>query len=169
MEDHPDFNLLVRAHIDGTHSSYFGFDCVDFAFEGRGAKIVSPRRTARGAPWLWRARFWGHEPQTEIALLERGYHVVYCDVAELFMNDQAADIWDKFYRVLVQGGLSPKTALEGFSRGGVYIYRWAARHPDRIACVYADTSLANRELGWIADTPIEDTLRSAWNWEKHIR
>ncbi len=134
----PGFDLPSRAGIDGAKSSYFGFECVDFTFEGRDAKVVSPRRAAGGAPWLWRARFWGHEPQTEIALLERGYHLVYCDVAELFMNDEAADIWDRFYRKLVGGGLSEKAALEGFSRGGVYIYRWAARHPERVACVYAD-------------------------------
>jgi UDP-glucose 4-epimerase len=48
-------------------------------------------------------------------------------------------------------------------------YRIYPRRPGDIACVYADTSLANRELGWKADISLEDTLRSAWNWEKHIR
>jgi len=43
------------------------------------------------------------------------------------------------------------------------------RRPGDIAQVYADTSLANRELGWIADTPLSDTLLSAWNWEKNVR
>lgn len=43
------------------------------------------------------------------------------------------------------------------------------RRPGDIACVYADASLANRELGWKADTPLDETLRSAWNWEKNIR
>jgi UDP-glucose 4-epimerase len=48
-------------------------------------------------------------------------------------------------------------------------YKIYPRRPGDIACVYADTALANRELGWKADTPLEDTLRSAWNWEKNIR
>jgi UDP-glucose 4-epimerase len=48
-------------------------------------------------------------------------------------------------------------------------YRIYPRRPGDIACVYADTALANRELCWKADTSLEDTLRSAWNWEKNIR
>ena len=35
--------------------------------------------------------------------------------------------------------------------------------------VWADTTLANNELGWKAERAIEDTLRSAWAWEKRIR
>ena len=29
--------------------------------------------------------------------------------------------------------------------------------------------LRNRELGWKATRPIEETLASAWAWEKHLR
>jgi UDP-glucose 4-epimerase len=43
------------------------------------------------------------------------------------------------------------------------------RRPGDIAKVYADTSLANLELDWKADTPLGHTLLSAWNWEKYIR
>ena len=35
--------------------------------------------------------------------------------------------------------------------------------------VYADTAYANQELGWKAEKGIEETLLSAWNWEKSIR
>jgi len=131
-------DLLQRARITGTHSDYHGFDCCDFSFEGRDAKIVSPKRPARGLPWLWRARFWGHFPQAEIALLERGFFLVYCDVAELFGNAQALGIWDRYYRLLTGAGLSPKPAFIGYSRGGFYAYRWAAAYPDRVSCIYAD-------------------------------
>jgi UDP-glucose 4-epimerase len=48
-------------------------------------------------------------------------------------------------------------------------YKVYPRRAGDIACVYADTSLANRELGWIADTSLGATLLSAWNWEKYIR
>ena len=132
------FDLVANAHIEGVKTSYFGYDCYDFTFAGRSAKIVKPRKTAKGCPWLWRARFWGHEPQTEIALLERGFHLVYCDVAELFGNAEAVGIWNKFYDVLIKAGLARKPALEGFSRGGIYVYRWAAANPDRVGCIYAD-------------------------------
>nr|WP_121271969.1 GDSL-type esterase/lipase family protein [Pedobacter schmidteae] len=119
-------------------SSFYGYDCFQFQFKGRTAKIVSPKREARGKPWIWRARFWGHEPQTEIALLERGFHVVYCDVAELFGNAEAIGIWNDFYAYLQKLGFARKAVLEGMSRGGVYAYNWAAANPHKVVCVYAD-------------------------------
>jgi len=48
-------------------------------------------------------------------------------------------------------------------------YQIVPRRPGDIARVYADTSKANRVLGWKAVTPLEDTMRSAWKWEKYIR
>jgi hypothetical protein len=134
----PQCDITGLAGIAGTRSNYYGYECCDFRFDGREARIVRPKRCAIGRPWIWRARFWGHEPQTEIALLERGFHVAYCDVAELFGNDQAIGIWDRFYDMLTGAGLAKKAVLEGFSRGGVYIYRWAVHSPARVACVYAD-------------------------------
>ena len=132
------FDLLQRARITGTHSDYHGFDCCDFSFEGRDARIVTPKEPAKGLPWLWRARFWGHFPQAEIALLERGFFLVYCDVTELFGNAQALGIWNRFYQLLTGAGLSTRATFIGYSRGGFYAYRWAAAYPDRVACVYAD-------------------------------
>ena len=93
---------------------------------------------AEGKPWIWRARFWGHEPQTDIDLLERGYHVAYCDVADLFGSPEAVKRWNVFYRHMVKAGFSRKMALEGMSRGGLIIYNWAAKNPQKVACIYAD-------------------------------
>ena len=119
-------------------TDFHGFPYSEFLFEGRQAKIVSPKFTAEGKPWVWRARFWGHEPQTDIALLELGYHVVYCDVTELFGNKDAVAIWNHFYHFLRKKGFAKKAVLEGMSRGGVYVYNWAAENPRKVACIYAD-------------------------------
>jgi len=48
-------------------------------------------------------------------------------------------------------------------------YRFAPRREGDIEKIWADPSLANRELGWKAETSLEDTLLSAWKWEKYIR
>lgn len=80
----------------------------------------------------------GHEPQTDISLLEHGFHVVYCDVAELFGNAEATSLWNKFYALMQKNGLNKKVALEGMSRGGVYVYNWALANPEKVACIYAD-------------------------------
>ena len=48
-------------------------------------------------------------------------------------------------------------------------YVYAPRRVGDIQAVWADTTLANSELGWRAERTIDQTLRSAWKWEKRIR
>lgn len=119
-------------------SSFHGYDMTTFTFEGREAKIVRPKVVAQGKPWVWRARFWGHEPAFDIAMLERGYHIVYCDVAELFGNAESMKIWGDFCGLLRSKNFNTKSVMEGMSRGGIYIYNWLLKHPDRVSAVYAD-------------------------------
>ncbi len=132
------FDIFNRLTIPFTTSKSWDYPCADFQLNGRACKIVKPRTAAAGHPWIWRARFWGHEPQTDIALLERGFHVVYCDVAELFGNDQAITLWNSFYQYVRKAGLAEKVVMEGMSRGAVYVYNWAAVNPDKVAAVYVD-------------------------------
>ncbi len=134
----PGSGFVEKIGHETTPFNFHGFQGHDFIFNGRDAKLVVPKKVASGAPWIWRARFWGHEPQTDIALLERGFHVAYCDASELFGNKEALSIWNGFYRMLTKAGLSKKSAMEGMSRGGVYVYRWAARYPERVTAIYAD-------------------------------
>lgn len=131
-------DVSVKIKTPLKRSSFYGYEQLNFSFKGHDAKIVSPKRQAKGMPWVWRARFFGHEPQTDIALLERGFHIVYCDVSELFGNAEAIGIWNDYYHFLQKMGFAKKAVMEGMSRGGVYVYNWAAANPDKVACVYAD-------------------------------
>ncbi len=47
-------------------------------------------------------------------------------------------------------------------------YKFAPRRPGDVMAIWADTSLANNELGWKAERTLEQTLASAWAWEKHL-
>ena len=47
-------------------------------------------------------------------------------------------------------------------------YKIAPRRPGDVTAIWADPTLANRELGWKAERSVEDTLKSAWAWEKHL-
>ena len=47
-------------------------------------------------------------------------------------------------------------------------YKFVARRPGDVMAIWADTQLANEELGWKAERSVEDTLASAWAWEKHL-
>ncbi|MGM0376597.1 MAG: UDP-glucose 4-epimerase GalE [Bacteroidota bacterium] len=48
-------------------------------------------------------------------------------------------------------------------------YRISDRRPGDIEKIWADTSYANKELGWKAEKSLEETLKSAWEWEKKVR
>lgn len=48
-------------------------------------------------------------------------------------------------------------------------YKITGRRAGDVEAVWADTTLANTELGWKAERTLEETLESAWAWEKHIR
>jgi len=68
-------------------------------------------------------------------------------------------------------GLSVLEVIKAFesATGEKVNYKIVARREGDIEKVWADTSIANEELGWIAEIGIEETLRSAWKWEQTIR
>jgi UDP-glucose 4-epimerase len=68
-------------------------------------------------------------------------------------------------------GLSVLEVIKAFesATGEKVNYRIVARREGDVEKVYADTRFANEELGWKAEIGIEETLRSAWNWEKSLR
>lgn len=125
-------------------ASWNGYEQRTFTVDGRNCLLVVPKAPAEEKPWIWRAEFFGHEPQADLALLDRGFHVAYIDVQNLYGAPKALDAMDRFYAHLVETrGLSKKTVLEGFSRGGLFALNWAARNPDRVACIYNDAPVCD--------------------------
>jgi pimeloyl-ACP methyl ester carboxylesterase len=128
----------------GTKSSFHSYTQYTFKVESLNCKVVIPNEVADGKPWIWRARFFGHEPQTDIACLENGFHVAYVDVSGLFGSPTAIKRWDSFYEYLTtKHGLNKKPALEGMSRGGLIIFNWASANPDKVSCIYADAPVCD--------------------------
>ncbi len=128
----------------GTTGRWEGYVRHDFLFDGHPSILVVPASEAPGRPWIWRARFFGAWPAADVALLARGYHLVCTDVAGLFGNPVAVTRWNGFCRYLIDHhGFARKPALEGYSRGGLIIYNWAAANPDRVACIYADAPVCD--------------------------
>ncbi len=116
------FDILPLLPAEKKMGDFKGFKMAEFTFQGRACKVVMPKVAAKGRPWVWRARFWGHEPQLDLALLEKGFHLVYCDVIELYGNAEAISLWNDYYALMRKAGLAEKVVLEGMSRGGVYVY-----------------------------------------------
>jgi pimeloyl-ACP methyl ester carboxylesterase len=94
--------------------------------------VVVPKTVAPGNPWSWQGCYWDHEPQAEVELLRRGFHIA-------FITPDPGKEWDAWYAYLSEKhGLSKKPAFDGMSRGGVNAYAWATAHPDKLSCIYAD-------------------------------
>ncbi len=128
----------------GAKSSFHSFDRYDFKHRKRNCIVVTPKNTAEGKPWVWRARFFDDPPHVDIALLEKGFHLVYVDVAGLFGSHEAVAVWDDFYKLLTDThGFARKPVLEGMSRGGLIVYHWAARNPKKVSCIYADAPVCD--------------------------
>ena len=47
-------------------------------------------------------------------------------------------------------------------------YEIIDKRPGDVTKVYADTSYANKELGWKAEKTLEDMVSSAWEWENSL-
>ncbi len=68
-------------------------------------------------------------------------------------------------------GLSVLELINAFEKAtGVKLnYQIVGRRAGDIEKVWANPELANNELGWKAETSIEDTLLSAWKWQLKLR
>ena len=48
-------------------------------------------------------------------------------------------------------------------------YKIVDRRPGDVTSAYADTSLANNELGWKAKLGLEEALASSWKWQESLK
>ena len=134
----------VSATFPGKQSLWEGYARFDFPVDGVNVIVVTPKQAAAGNPWVWRAEFFGHQPNTDIALLGRGFHIVHVAVGNTFGCPDAMKHFDAAYQVLTEEhGLAKKVAFEGLSRGGLYSYNWAAANPDKVACIYGDAPVCD--------------------------
>ena len=94
--------------------------------------IVTPKEAAVGKPWSWRGNYWEHQPQVEIELLNRGFHVV-------FVSPEPDRHWNTWYNFLTgTHGFSTKPVFIGMSRGGSNSFAWATANPDKVGLLYVD-------------------------------
>jgi len=123
---------------------------------GRRTLVVFPETVDPQRRWIWRARFLGHQPQVDLKLLEMGYHLAYIDVTDTWGNTTAIKAWDTFYKhVTEKYSLSSKVVLEGMSRGGLIVYNWANRNPEKIQAIYADAPICDIQTTQFKNTILE--------------
>ncbi len=121
---------------------------------------------------------WGDDYNTPDGSCIRDYIYV-CDLAKAHVaalkrltvnsGDMKGNI--EYFNLGTGRGLSVLEVIDIFKRANNIDvpFRIAERRAGDVEQVWADPSKANRELGWRADTPIEEVMQSAWRWEKRIR
>ncbi|MDN3688539.1 sialate O-acetylesterase [Cyclobacterium jeungdonense] len=128
----------------GEKTDWNGFVRYTFRFEGRDAHVTLPEKALRGNPWVWRARFPGWHTEMDSLLLSEGFHEAFINTNNMYGSPAAVAVWDRFYNYLTtEWKLHPKVALEGVSRGGLFIYNWAKRNPEKVSCIYAEAPVCD--------------------------
>ncbi len=136
--------VLVSQSYPGLKSNWHGFEKYDFEFERRDARIILPKEPLEGNPWVWRARFPDWHYQMDSILLSEGFTIAYVNTNNMFGSPHAVNVWDRFYNYLIKGyEFNEKVSLEGVSRGGLFVYNWAKKHPDRVNCIYAEAPVCD--------------------------
>ncbi|WP_425619211.1 alpha/beta fold hydrolase [Anatilimnocola sp. NA78] len=154
--------------FSGKQSNWNGFQRYDFDIAGKNVLVVAPDQAAPGKPWVWHGEFFGHKPAPDIALLKRGFHIVYLSVPNMLGSPKAVGHWNDCYAELTSKyGLAPKVSLFGLSRGGLYCYNWAAANPYKVACIYGDAPVCDFK-SWPGGKPLGEKWKgkgSAGDWK----
>ncbi|MDR1053369.1 MAG: alpha/beta hydrolase [Planctomycetaceae bacterium] len=136
--------FISAGEFSGKKGEWHGFESYEFDVGQRRCRVVVPKEAAAGKPWIWRSAFWGSEPQTEVALLGKGYHAVFIACSDILGSPQHLKECDEFYKFLtVEHNFSKKPVLFGVSRGGLCSLRWAIANPSKVSCLYLDAPVCD--------------------------
>ncbi|MBE6550822.1 MAG: alpha/beta hydrolase [Ruminococcaceae bacterium] len=123
--------------------AFEGFKCIDFEFDGLGAKVVVPNVTPNGL-WALKTEYFNAFPAEETELLNRGWHIAFnvnhTRWAEPLDLERKAKFVDY---VSERFDLSKKAALVGMSCGGLIAVKFAALYPEKVSCLYLDAPVMN--------------------------
>ena len=104
-------------------------------------------------------------------------YIYVCDLAkahvkamERILEDKSEDKVEVF-NIGTGHGVSTLELVHSFEKAtGVKLnYQVVGRRAGDIEKVWADPKKANEVLGWTAETSLEETLKSAWDWQKKLR
>lgn len=120
-------------------SIWKGYEREDFYVNGREAILVKPKTVAEGKPWIWRAEFFDAFAYVDMALLEKGWHIGYYKISNMYGCPYAVELMHSFQTVIEsRHGLSRRSVLLGMSRGGLYAVNYATQFPDKVSALYLD-------------------------------
>ncbi len=98
-----------------------------------------------------------------------------CDLAKAHVaaidRIKVSGLQYEFFNVGTGNGYSVMQIIESFERSTKekLPYKIVGRRAGDIEQVWADTTKANKYLNWKAEKTLDETILSAWNWEKKLR
>ena len=118
----------------------------------------------------------GRTPETLTCIrpIERGviadYDLTFAMLCDYMKNDCKMKEEYEIFNVGTGRPVSVYELVTAFEKvNGLKLnYKFAPRRPGDVVAIWADTAHANEELGWKAERTVEETLASAWAWEKFI-
>lgn len=120
-----------------------GFEGVSFTFEGNYAQVVKPKCKPNGK-WALKTEYVHAFPDTEIELLNRGWHIAYNQNDNRWAERPDLERKGHFIKfVSEQFNLDKKCALVGMSCGGLYAVKTTALFPNLISMLYLDAPVLN--------------------------
>lgn len=126
-----------------TEIQWQGFDGVEFVFEDYAAKVIKPRVAPNGK-WALKTEYFDAFPQTEIELLNRGWHLAYHTNENRWAEEKDIARKADFVRfVSREFSLSSRCTMVGMSCGGMYAVLVAARCPELVDVLYLDAPVLN--------------------------
>lgn len=77
----------------------------------------------------------------------------------------------EFFNIGTGKGSSVLEVVNAFENatGKKVNYKIVGRRAGDITAAYANTSLANKELGWKAELDLKEALRSSWKWQESLK
>jgi lysophospholipase L1-like esterase len=128
----------------GTKTTWKGWVRYNFSFKGRACRLVCPEKPANGNPWVWNARFPDWHTEIDSILLSEGFYITNINTDEFNGSPEGVKIWDEYFRYLTDSlKLENRVALEGISRGGLYVYNFAKKYPYRVSCIYCEAPVCD--------------------------
>ena len=125
-----------------TESTWNGFRRLDFEFEGYPATLVLPKVAHPARRLAMKMEYFNAFPNTEIAMLEAGYHLCYLKNRSRWGTDDDCERKMKFINFLAdEFGTARKIVTVGMSCGGFHSVCFASRYPDYVSFLYLDAPL----------------------------
>lgn len=130
--------------MDYIKSDYHGYECWNFEFEGRQAKLVFPHEPIKEKKWLIKTEYFEAFPSLELQMLGKGYYLAYLSNITRWFAPDDSHSKARFASFLSENfGLHKKCVPVGLSCGGMHAVYFAADHPESVAAIYIDAPVLN--------------------------